>query len=401
MLYMNRMTRTLVLPVVAAALLLSVGCEQQDHFAEKKAAMRGQWEQSRSTMVSQLAMEAYEHGELVQARERAIEALSMDRNNLTLRLLLVRIYLDEDNNEAALRHLKVMQQEDLRSWEVDYYTGVAYERMRDFDKALTWYDKAHDMAPTVNEPVQAAVEVLVQMNRIPEAQARLRGRINTNSPDAHLSELAGRLALRQDQHRDAARYFQLAHDADPKNLRYPEMLAMSHRNQGNYDQVINVLETHLNRPGYQPPSMVHLMLGESYLAQGKLGQATQNFEQAVAKHPDSAETWRALSSAYLAARNYRKAIEAGRKAEKIEPDNSETAMLLGYALMHNGDQAQAMYVLKNAYSRHPNDPLLLCMLGRVLHQQGNTSQAQQLLRRANQLDPNLQVASVMQQRLPR
>lgn len=393
------MFRYFVMTACVLAVMMLSACSGSQKFDEKKAAMRTQWEQSRSTMVAQLAVEAYQHGELQQARERCIEALSMDRDNLALRLLLVRIYLEENNNDAALQHLNVMHQEDIQSWEVDYYTGVAFERKRQFDEALTWYDKAHQKAPTAVEPVQAAVEVLVQSGKLREAQARVAGKINPSDPDPHLCELAGRLASQTDDHATAQQYFQLATDADPENLRYPEMLAMSHRDMGNHDQVLNVLETHKMKPNYEPPALVHLMMGEAYLAKGQVRNAIQSLQSAVKKDPDNAQTWRTLCGAYLADGRYRSAIEAGREAEKLNPDDVETSILLGYALLKNGNEPQALYVLRSASARHPKDALVLCVLGQVLHQQGETARAQQMYQRARSMDPNLSIATVMADRL--
>lgn len=383
--------------ILTVTLLSACGGSQK--FDDKKAAMRTQWEQSRSTMVAQLAVEAYQHGELEQARERCIEALSMDRDNLALRLLLVRIYLEENNNDAALKHLNILHQEDIQSWELDYYTGVAYERKRQFSEALAWYDKAHAKAPNAPEPVQAAVEVLVQAGKIKEAQARVAGKIDAREPDPHLSELAGRLSTQTGDHASASQYFQMAADADPDNLRYPEMLAMSHRQMGNHDQVLNVLETHKMKPNYEPPALVHLMMGEAYLAKGQVRHAITSLTKAVEIDPDNAETWQALCGAYLADSRFRNAVEAGREAEKLDPDDVETSILLGYALLKNGNDNQAMYVLRSASARHPNDALVLCVLGQALHAQGETKRAQQMYERARSIDPNLPVASVMADRM--
>lgn len=395
------MSRIVLSIAMLAATVMLFGCDSggSQKFDEKKAAIRSNWEQSRSTMVAQLALEAYDHGELEQARERCIEALSMDRDNLALRLLLIRIYLDEGDNDAALRHLEVMHHEDVQSWELDYYTGVAYERKRNFDEALKWYDKAHAKAPNAIEPVQAAVEVLVQTGKLQEAEARVAGRISDKNPDPHLCELAGRLATRNDDHAAAAKHFQKALDADPDNLRYPEMLAMSHRELGNQKDVIRILETHTMKPGYDPPAMVYMMMGEAYLAEGRIGKAITSLNEAAEKDPTNAKTWRALCGAYLADGNFRKAIAAGRDAQKRNPDDPETAILLGYALQLNGDDKQALYVLRNAYRKNPNDALVLCVLGQALHKQGQVDQAQQFYERARRIDPNLSVASVMADRV--
>lgn len=373
---------------------LMVGCQQQE-FANKKAAMRDQWDKSRSTMVAQLAVEAYEHGELTQARERCLEALSSDRDNLTLRLLLVRIYIEEGNYDAARRHLAMLDQADTQSWEVPYYFGVCYEQQRHFADALKSYDKAHEMAPQAVEPVQAATEVLVQMGKTKQAQARVKGKIDVTDPDAHLCELAGRLAIREKDYKSAELYFQLAHDADPKNLRYPEMLAVCHRQNGDHHKVVSVLESQLQNPGYKPTSHVHLMLGEAYLTKGQIRQAIQNFEAAVKATPDDMEAWNTLCGAYLADGNYRRAVEAGRKAEELSPDNVETALLLGYALTQTGETTQATFVLQSAVRHNPKDVLILCVLGRTMMKQGKIAEAKQLFARASQLDPSSQMARVL------
>ena len=233
------------------------------------------------------------------------------------------------------------------------------------------------------------------MNRIPEAQARLNGKIDPSAPDPHLCELAGRLAMRQNDHTTAATYLELAHETDPENLRYPEMLADCHRQNGNYDQVVTLLEAQMQNPRYKPRSHVYLMLGEAYLARGQVRQAINYFEQATSQTPDSVETWNALCGAYLADSNYRKAIDAGRKAEHLAPDNAETSLLLGFSLLKNGDVDQATFVLQNAVRRNPNDALALCVLGKAMLKQGKTAEAQRLFSQAGKLNPSSPMAKTL------
>lgn len=383
-----------ILMSMALVLVGVTGCEHKQ-FDEKKAEMRDNWDSSRSTMIASLAEEAYQNGELTQARERAIEALALDRDNPTLRLLLVRIYIEEGNYKDARKHLEVLEESQPDLWEVPYFKGVVYEKQRDFEKALKFYDEAHEMAPRSKEPVYASVEVLAQMGRTQEARQRLEGQINEQNPSPQGCELAGRLAIQAKDYNAAIQHLSLATSAAPQNNRYPEMLAQAHRALGHYDQVIDLLETQLDRSEYDPPYTVYLMLGEAYMSKQQLRKATQAYEKAADDHPDDPAVWRVLAIAQLADGQHAQAVKAARQANELEPDHVEGCIILGYALLCIDRHDQALWVLQQAHTTNPRDALVICLMGRVLDEQGKDQQAEQLYALANRIDPNAALPQAM------
>ncbi len=83
------------------------------------------------------------------------------------------------------------------------------------------------MSPGNIEAAKAAAEVMIQLNRKAEARLYLENYLSSAGADVGAYELAGRLAMMNQEYDKAVRYYQRAHDMRTKNLRYLEMLGQA------------------------------------------------------------------------------------------------------------------------------------------------------------------------------
>ena len=77
------------------------------------------------------------------------------------------------------------------------------------------------MSPGNIEAAKAAAEVMIQLNRKAEARLYLENYLSSAGADVGAYELAGRLAMMNQEYDKAVRYYQRAHDMAPEEPALP------------------------------------------------------------------------------------------------------------------------------------------------------------------------------------
>jgi tetratricopeptide (TPR) repeat protein len=306
--------------------------------------------------------------------------------------VLCRISIEQGHYAAAVEELKKTMAAQPQSAEVPYLLGVAQEKAGKLQEALASFRRAHAMDESNLAAVKAAAEVLVAMGQVRQAQIHLESFLPKAGEDPAMYELAGRLAMMGREYDKAADYYQQARDLDPKNLRYMEALAQGQYAAGRHVAAADALVELMARQGYEPPLWAHMMLGESYLAQGKAHQAFETFFKASEKAPDQPEVWAALANSALGMNDTPRATLAARKALQLAPDHLDALLVLSYAQLRAGQGAEALKTLTRAAAAHPDNAMVRCLLGRAHDAVGNRAEAIRCYSQALQLDPGNKLA---------
>ena len=273
-----------------------------------------------------------------------------------------------------------------------YLLGVAQEKAGRFDEALASYRRARQLDGANVDAVIAAGEVLVQMDRVEEAQEYIEFNLQTAGDSLGIYELAGRLAMMRKEYATAADRYQRASDLDIKNSCYLEALAQARFLAGQYEQAAETLTTLSGKGDYPKAAWVHTMLGDCLLAMDHPAEACDAYYRAKDITPDSAQAWTNLAKALLACRETARAAAAAREAVKLQADSTEAIGLLGYTLLSNGQVEEAMEVLIGAVRNHPSDVTLQCLLGRAHELSGDEVQAERCYAAALDSNPRSPLA---------
>lgn len=366
---------------------LVAGCNQHS-VRETKQDAQLHWQETRARVAYGVAMEQFKAGQLDLAFAKAQECLGLVPQDLEARLLLGRIYIEKGQYALAQAELKKVCDGSPMSYEPVYLLGVAQERSGRLDDALASYRKAQGLDSSNAQAVTAAAEVMVAMGNVVEAQAYVEGYLGLAGDEPGMYELAGRLAMMQEDYPQAAKYYATAADLAPANIPYRESLAEALFSCQRYSEAAETLRALTRLPKYSPPAWAWAMLGDCSLAANQPQDARQSYLAARDLEPDNARHWTNLAKAALALGDAARAIVSAQEALRRDASGPEAVLILGYALLKEGQADKAVGVLAGAVEKFPDQIVLRCLLGRAYAAKGDAAQAVDCYQAALKMQPD-------------
>ena len=153
----------------------------------------------------------------------------------------------------------------------------------------------------------------------------------------------------------------------------------------------------VERPGFivrrsyasHVPGLLALALGEQFLAQGRVHDATVAFREATANPDLPMARWK-LASALLFSRQADEALDLLLPIESEHPNEIEVAEGVGFAYYIRQECSDALPRLEHAMTLRAPDPSLLNALGDCHQQTGDGDRAREMFRRSLELNPGQQ-----------
>lgn len=378
--------------MIAVLLVALAGCQRGTTSEDAKIDARQRWQITRANVLVSIAEEHLKVGQLDKAASKASEAVSLHEDCNDARVLLGRIRIEQGKYGPAVAVLDSALQREPNRAEVYYFLGAAQEKMRLLDPALASYRRAYELDPTSLDPIVAATEVLVAMNRPREAEVYIESFLSQADNHPEVYELAGRLAVMQKESDRAVRYFQQACDLDTHNARYQEMLAKALVSAEHFNDAAQTLAGLTERDDYDCPTWVYTMLGDCHLAMQQPEKARQAFWTASERSSDDPGCWADLAKASLMLGDVERATVAAEQALRLQRNHLDATLLLGYAQLRSGDPRKAIELLTRATVAHPDNSTVRCLLGRAHAATGNSPQAVRCYTQALECDPDNELA---------
>ena len=135
--------------------------------------------------------------------------------------------------------------------------------------------------------------------------------------------------------------------------------------------------------------MAHCNLGVCLYDKGRIGEAMDQYQEAIRLHPNSFETLNNIGLALAAQGHVDEAIEDYRKAIQIHPNYYVALYNLGLALAAKGQLDEAIEDYRKAIQINPNFVDSLNNLGHALAAKGRFDEAIENYHKAIQINPNL------------
>jgi len=383
--------------IALAALACCVGgCEWTDMRTGRREAYE-RWSRSRARMLCKLGNGKLQVGRLSEAGEKAREAVETAPEFADARMLLGRIRIEQGDYEAAIGELKEAVKLEPKSPGAHYLLGVAMERAGHVDLAIESYRHSYELDERNEAAAIAVGEVLAGAGRTKEAGRYVEERLSDGVRSATILELAGRLAMMNEQYDLGVKHYTALVERERTNPHYQEALGRAHFVAGRFDLARDALATRIAMPtGGKPEALasvwVHAMLGDCCAALGRPDAAARAYKTAVELKPDSASLIVKLAQAHLDAGDIPEAVRAARKALSVEPGHLDAALVLGCCLLRTGRAREAGEVLKTAAKTAPDSPMLLCLLGRCHVAFGRDAEARACYQQALTIDPESRLA---------
>jgi tetratricopeptide (TPR) repeat protein len=131
--------------------------------------------------------------------------------------------------------------------------------------------------------------------------------------------------------------------------------------------------------------LAHQVLGELYLYENKLGEATTQFEQEIAINPGNPAAYYKLADAYSRAQRFDEAEKLLQRSIWLDATSSGPYILLGKVLEKKGESELAVRALRRALTMDPNNSVTHHLLGQSYRTLGRMEDAERELKQAESL----------------
>jgi tetratricopeptide (TPR) repeat protein len=273
--------------------------------------------------------------------------------------------------------------------------GIAADKQREFDVAITEFKKATELDPSFAAGFislgQAYMETGDYRSAIPPLKHALE--LSADSLPAH--QLLGYALLAQGYASEAIPHLQRSPDktalgiAEIQTGQLPEAVAnlqaslAAHPNDpdilyylGRASGLLAKQSIDTLLAAYPDSARAHQAMAENYFVLRRMPDAEKEYREALRLRPGLPEAHLALGEVYAGAFQWDKAEAEFRIQAKLQPGNAEAAYRLGEALLEQGKAHEARAELLRADHLMPDMPETLYSLGKAASLEGDAAAAE-------------------------
>jgi tetratricopeptide (TPR) repeat protein len=382
----------LVLPAIAVFVLV-MGCGHKKP-TQKQLAQK-HWNQTRAGVLLSLAKDQYATGNFEKCRKTVSEAMALDPESASLRILSARLAMEQSQLETADAELALARKYDPKNAEADYLSGVIYQRWQKPEQARQFYSDAFSKNPDELAYLMAMSEMLVVMDRVPEALSALQEHAQTFEHSAILRDATGQLLTQLGRHHEAVDILRQASVLATDDLSIREHLAFALFNDRQYREAGEAFKRLTGSAPYKERADIYLAIGECHMQGGRLREARASFEKASQLEPGSSAVWLSLAKASLELEDIKRVELSIQKASSLDPASSDTQLLLGYLRLRQNRLNDALVAFQKASALDGANTVSLCMTGYVMERLGRGSDAIGYYGQALKVKPDDEMAAKM------
>ncbi|MFI5380236.1 MAG: tetratricopeptide repeat protein [Tepidisphaerales bacterium] len=381
--------------VLSVLTLLAAGCSSDKPEPTGREKIHAQWNNARAGVLYGLAKQQFEGGNLAEARKSLDEAIRLQSDNVSIRILSARLSIEQGKLESAVKELDNVRAIDPNNAEADYLMGVIYQRWQKPENALKWYVQASEKNPAELAYVLARAETLISQNRNDEALEYLQEKLTYFENASPIRDLVGQLLLWSGKLQEAVTMFREASVLMPDDDQVREHLALALYRNSQYAEAITTIEKLMHGERYATRADLLLALAESMLNTNRPQDARSILQDLAQNRPAEPHLWLALGKAGLACNDVERAEMSIKKAMALDANSAEGWVLMGYLRIRQDRLDDALAAFDKAAGLDPTDAVAVCMSGYVLEKQGKARQATDLYVKALRLKPNDELASTL------
>jgi Flp pilus assembly protein TadD len=370
------------------------GCQQQAAKGptQKEMANR-EWNAARSSVLAQLANEQYRAGNLDKSRQSVAEALKFTPDNAALHVLSAKLAIEGAQLELAEQQLKLARELAPKDGEAFYLSGVVYQRWQKPETAYEFYQQAASRAPAELPYLLAESEMLVAMDRTPEALALLQSKVTYFEHSAAIRDAAGQLLMQAGRYPEALAMLRDASILSENDTGIHERLALALYANAAYQDCAESLNTLLTDQTYTHRADLFLLLGDCQLHLHNPRAARATLETVTQLDIYSSRGWQLLAQSAMECGDVRRAELSLDRSIALDQKNGESQLLLGYVRLGQNRFGDALAAFQNASKADLRDTVSLCMQGYALEKLGRAEEASKCYKLALQIKPDDEMAS--------
>ncbi|MDP8221484.1 MAG: tetratricopeptide repeat protein [Candidatus Stygibacter frigidus] len=271
------------------------------------------------------------------------------------------------NFEQAAESFLAVLGSDPKNTQAFYYLGAISYIERNYDKAIEYFQQAHELDPTNDDILNQLSIVYTKTEMYEEAVAALE-KMSDYSENPKIGMRVAQL------YRDIE-YYDMAQEAYENVIALTDTMDLAYQELGNllfdleyYDEALPYLEEASIR--FPEDNALNKKLATAYKKTGKIENAIKQYNDLIASNPDNLKAYYNLVNAYTSINDYQKALDTALKLEKKDSKNPNAYIMLAnsYSSLKMYDEAEkaAKKVLKLA----PKDYQALRILSEIYQGRG-------------------------------
>jgi tetratricopeptide (TPR) repeat protein len=273
--------------------------------------------------------------------------------------------------------------------------GIAADKQRQFDVAITEFRKVTELEPTYADGFISLGQTYMEKHDYGSAIAPLKRAVEIDANLAPAHQLLGYALLAQGYAADAIPHLQRVDDktalgiAEIQTGQLPEAVAnlqaalAAHPNDpdllyylGRASGLLSKQSIDSLLAAYPDSPRAHQAMAENYFVLRQMPEAEKEYREALRLRPNVPEVHLELGEVYAGAFQWAKAEAEFRTQTKLQPGNAEAAYRLGTALLEQGKAHEARVELSRANKLLPDMPETLYSLGKAASLDGDAAGAE-------------------------
>jgi len=383
---------TVIIALALAAAASTSGCGGKT--PDQKAEAQERWNNTRATILLGVAQDQYKAQDFDKCRETLNKASRMSPDAPQLHTLAAKVEIEQGHLELAEKELELARKFGPNDPEPYYLSGVIYQRWQKPQTALEFYRQSAQRAPAELSYVLAEGEMLVALDRSPEALTLLQSKVAYFENSGAIRDAVGQLLVQAGRYADAVKMYRQASVLAEKDDGIRERLAMAYFRNKQYRECAEVLTKLTAAEPFSKRADLLEFLGQCQTRIGDNRAAARSFAAACELTPTSARMWQNLGRAALEAGDLKRADIALRRSIGLE-STADSHLLMGYLHLRQDHPDAALRSFKTASLLDKNDATSLCMVGYTLTKLGREQEAVAYFEQALRVKPGDDMAAQM------
>jgi len=375
--------------LLAAALLAGCaghGKHTGDHLARAQDRMSSlkagtEWDRARQQFLA---------GDLDGALKTVDASIEMNDSVAKSHALRGRIMLEAGRLEQAIPSFQRALAVDPEHVDAHYFLGIINERFRQHDEALSHYEEAARIDESDPQYVIAAAEMLIELDRLDEAETLLESRAEVFEHNAGVRQTYGHIAMLRGDVKKAVELFSEARLLAPDDISVVEDLAMAQLAAGEYAEAEFSLRRLLSDDAFRARRDLRHARARCLMELDRPVEARRLLIDLTSDQAGQhdAQAWIALGRVAVRLEDERRMRDAGRRLVAMAPQRPEGHLLMALWQRREGNIENALPHARQAARLAKEDAGPALLLASLLSDLGRVEEAREAIRLAAEADPS-------------
>ena len=261
-----------------------------------------------------------------------------------------------------------------------YDLGLTYEKLKDTEKSLLFYNKYLETDPFAEHVWNNMGVIYSKLGQFEQAAEAFDYAISINSQFLPAYYCKADMYVLSNRIKEAMEVYNELLVEDSANTRAICDLANCYIRTGDYYEALRLFKMSMELSGDCADALFGT--GIIYFRQKRYTQSITAIKRAIGLEPSVAEYWLMLGEVFTRTRKLNKAIDAYTRASELNPEDLESKIACAQIFFRKRKIHEAIYILMRVFEKHPENVMVNYRLAAYYAYQQNLFEAQRFFKRA-------------------